>query len=132
MKRITRSLVFAAVAVFFTALWNKGFIFSHNPKTFFIGVILLAIVFYLVVPITKLVLLPLNILTLGFISILAYFLIFYFFVNRVNLITIKAWDFPGIKFDGVSINKMHIGYFLNVILSALSISFIINFFEALL
>lgn len=132
MKRITRSLVFSAVAIVLTALWNNGFQYSHNPKTFIIGIILLAIVFYLIVPITKLILLPLNILTLGLVSIVAYFLIFYFFVNRVNLIIIKPWNFAGIRWDGLAISKIHIGYLINVILSAISVSTIINLLEALL
>ncbi len=125
-------LAFSAMAIYLTSLWNKGFSFSDNPADFLKATIIIGVLFYLIVPVTKLILLPLNIITLGAVGIAVYFLLFYFVITRWPLVTIKDWVFPGLSYWGITIHKTSIGYLLNVILSALSMSTIINFLEALL
>ncbi len=124
--------IFSALALYLTSLWDKGFQIGSEPATIVKSVIVIAILFYLIVPITKLVLLPLNILTMGLIGVIVYFFLFYFIVSRWPLVTIKNWVFPGLTAAGLTVHKTTISYFFNVILSALSISIIINFLEALI
>lgn len=124
--------IFSSASLFLTALWNKGFIISSDWRKFLITALALAIVIYLIVPVTKVILLPFNFLTLGIISILAYFLIFYFFTTKFDLIEITDWTFPGLVFYSINIGKIYIGSLANVAVSAISVSAIINSLEAIL
>lgn len=129
MKKITRMLIFSAVALYLTSLWNDGFDVNFNPLIFVRTILLIALFYYLILPLTKLILLPLNLLTLGLVSSLVYFLLFYLFITRISLITIKPWDFQGLQFYGLSLQKMHIGYLTNILLSSISLSFLIQLQE---
>ena len=91
--------------------------------------LIIAAVYYLIVPVSKLILLPLNILTLGFVSVIFYAAIFYFLLNRFQLISIKEWIFPGIKLFGIALSKIEISGLSNIFISSFSISAIINLLE---
>lgn len=122
MKKICRMLVFSAFALLLTSLWNKGFMLSPDLKTFLIATVVLAIIFYIIVPLSKVLLLPLNFLTLGLFSFLVYIAILHFSSSTFHLFQIKEWRFNGYE----------VPYLLNLVLSSLSISSIINLLEQLL
>jgi len=129
MKKILRMIIFSALAIFLTSLWNKGFVIKEDPAIYFKASLIIAVVYYLIVPVSKLILLPLNILTLGFVSVIFYAAVFYFLLNRFQLISIKEWVFPGMKLFGVTLAKMKISGLSNVYISSFSISTIINLLE---
>lgn len=122
MKKIIRMLVFSGAALYLTSLWNRGFIINYDFMTILKAAALIALIFYLVRPIAKLIFLPLNILTFGAISTVVYCFLFFFLSRYFGLITIKDWTFEGIQFSQIA----------NIFVSAMSISTIINFLEHLL
>ncbi len=132
MKKIFRMFIFSSLALYLTSLWNKGFILKNDPKSLFYSIVLIIALYYLAIPLTKLILLPLNIFTFGLVSLAAYFLVFYFVITHFPILTIKQWEFPGIAIIGISISKMKINYIQNVVASAFSLSFIINTLESIL
>ncbi|MEK7177995.1 MAG: phage holin family protein [Patescibacteria group bacterium] len=132
MKKIFRMIIFSAVAIFLTALWNKGFVIKLDPMTYLKAAIVVAMVYYLIAPISKLILLPLNLLTFGLISVLFYAAIFYFLLNRFNLISIEEWVFPGAKMLGITLNKIQISGTANIFISSFSTSTIINLLEKII
>ena len=132
MKKIFRMIVFSGVAILLTALWNKGFIIKADPIVYVKAALIIAAVFYLIVPISKMILLPLNILTFGLVSIVFYSVIFYFLLNRFDLISIKEWIFPGAKILGIELTKIKIYGTANIFVSSLSISTIINLLETII
>jgi uncharacterized membrane protein YvlD (DUF360 family) len=132
MKKIFRMIIFSGVAIFLTALWNKGFVIKSDPIIYLKAALIIAAVFYLVAPVSKMVLLPLNILTFGLISVIFYSVIFYLLLNRFNLINIKDWVFPGTKILGIELTKIKFSSTANIFVSSLSISTIINFLEKIL
>ena len=129
MKKILRMIIFSLVAIFLTSLWNKGFVIKSDPMIYLKAALIIAAVYYLIVPVSKLILLPLNILTLGFVSVIFYAAIFYFLLNRFQLISIKEWVFPGIKLFGIALSKIEISGLSNIFISSFSISAIINLLE---
>lgn len=129
MKRVSRMLIFSAIAIYLTSLWNEGFIVNFNPYIFIRTVVLIALFYYLIMPLTKLVLLPINILTLGLISTVIYFLLFYFFITRFSLIKIEPWKFTGFTYNSIIVKPMEVNYITNVLLSSASLSFLINILE---
>lgn len=132
MKRLLRMIIFSVVAIFLTALWNKGFVIKADPIIYLKAALIIAAVYYLIVPISKMILLPLNILTLGFVSVIFYAAIFYFLLNRFQLISIKEWVFPGIKLFGITLTEMKISGLSNIFISSFSISTIINLLETII
>lgn len=132
MKKIFRMIIFSGVAILLTALWNKGFVIKSDPIIYLKAALIIAAVFYLVAPVSKMVLLPLNILTFGLISVIFYSAIFYLLLNRFNLISIKDWVFPGAKILGIELTKVKVSSTANIFVSSLSISTIINLLEKIL
>lgn len=131
MKKLFRILVFSMAALYLTSLWNFGFNFSKDPVSFIKTGVIIALVFYLIIPLSKLILMPLNLITFGLASLIFYFLTLHF-LNYISIINIKSWNFYGLSFSGINIPKMNIQYPLNLFLSASSISTIVNLLEALL
>lgn len=129
MKKIFRMIIFSGAAIFLTALWNRGFIIKSDPTVYLKAALLIAAVYYLIVPISKLILLPFNILTFGLVSVIFYAAIFYLLLNRFNLIGIEEWVFPGAKILGITLGKIRISETSNIFVSSFSISTIINFLE---
>ncbi|KKP60914.1 MAG: hypothetical protein UR56_C0018G0013 [Candidatus Roizmanbacteria bacterium GW2011_GWC2_34_23] len=132
MKKIFRMIIFSGVAIFLTALWNKGFIVKDDPMIYLKAALIIAAVYYLIVPASKLVLLPLNILTFGLVSVVFYAAIFYFLLNRFNLISIEEWVFPGAKMLGITLGKIKISSTANIFVSSFSISTVINLLEKII
>ncbi|MEK9169947.1 MAG: phage holin family protein, partial [Patescibacteria group bacterium] len=88
MKKILRMIIFSGVAIFLTALWNKGFAIKQDPMIYLKAALLIAAVYYLVLPISKLILLPLNIISLGLVSVIFYSAVLFFLFDRFSLITV--------------------------------------------
>ncbi|MEK7495546.1 MAG: phage holin family protein [Patescibacteria group bacterium] len=132
MKKILRMIIFSGVAIFLTALWNKGFAIKQDPMIYLKAALLIAAVYYLVLPISKLILLPLNIISLGLVSVIFYSAVLFFLFDRFSLITVKEWTFPGLKFFSLVVNEMKISRTLNIFISSFSISTIINLLEKII
>ena len=122
MKKIFRMIVFSGVALYLTSLWNKGFILNLDWKNLLISTLAIAVLYYLINPVAKMILLPINVLSFGLISMIVYFLLFHFVITHYALIAIKSW----------TLNSYPISYYLNVALSAFSVSTIISFLEGIL
>src|SRR3989344_1962563 len=108
MKKITRMLFFSTAAIYLTSLWNKGFQVDFNPEIFVKTIFLIALFYYLVIHVSKIILLPINLLTLGLLSSLLYFLLFYLFITHFSLLQIKPWEFSGVNFYGIMIKPFQI------------------------
>ena len=119
MKKIFRMIIFSGIAIFVTALWNKGFVIKTDPLIYLKASLIIALVYYLITPISKIILLPLNIFTFGFVSVVFYAVIFYFLLNHFGLVVIKDWVFLG----------NNISSLVNIFISSFSISAIINLLE---
>ncbi|PIP14876.1 hypothetical protein COY88_01405 [Candidatus Roizmanbacteria bacterium CG_4_10_14_0_8_um_filter_35_28] len=119
MKKLFRMIIFSAIALFLTSLWNKGFIIKPDFSIYLKATLLIAFIYYLIVPLSKVILLPLNLLTLGFVSVVFYCFLFYFLANYFSLIIIKGWTFSGV--GSIKLNSM-----TNIFVSAISVSTIIN------
>lgn len=126
MKSIIRMIVFCAFALYVTSLWNKGFIIPSNAALFLEATVALTIVYYLILPLSRLILLPLNLLTLGLMSFVVFLFALHIISSQFHLITIQEWVFPGFSFWGITIQKTPINYLFNLVVSSLSISVIIR------
>ena len=132
MKKIFRMIIFSGVAIFVTALWNKGFVIKSDPMIYFKAALIISAVYYLIIPVSKLILLPLNLLTFGLVSVVFYAAVFYLLLNRFGVIGIEEWVFPGAKILGITLGKIKISGTSNIFVSSFSISAIINLLETII
>ncbi len=122
-------LLFASIALYLTALWNKGFIYSPDWVQFAQIVVLLAFVSYLVVPLSKIILFPIHLLTFGLLSIACYMLLFYLVGKYSDMATIKSWTLPGFSLAGVAIKQVAFSEAGNLLAVSVSASVIIYTLE---
>lgn len=129
MKKILRMFIFSAIALYLTSLWNKAFVLTTDPNEFLKAVILIVVAYYLVVPISKVVLLPLNLLTFGLVSFGVFTLFLYVLNYHLGFVQIGDWVFQGGTFLGIHLNNVIISENGNLFLSAFFISAIIRLLE---
>lgn len=129
MKTISRMLIFSAVSLYLTSLWNKGFIVRTDIQSLIIVTILLAAICYAVIPFSRVVFFPLNLLSLGFFSGILYIILIFALDHYVGLIHIKPWVFAGFTYQKFHIDPIHLGYLQNLSVSSFSLSAIINLLE---
>lgn len=132
MKKLFRMFIFSAFALFLTSLWNKGFILSDSVYYFLVSVIAITIIYYLIAPVLKLVLLPLNLISFGIASFCCILFLLHLFSSGFHLFMITDWVFKPVNILGFLIPTINISYVLNLILSSVSISGIINTLERFL
>lgn len=119
MKSLFRKILFSSIAIFLTGAWNKGFAIEYSWLAYLKASIIIAFIYYLIIPVSKLILLPFNIITMGLVSVIFYSLALYFLLNGLSLIQVKEW-----VFNGYEITRL-----MNIFLVAFSISTIINLME---
>lgn len=122
MRKIFRKIIFSALAIYITSYWNHGFIIKNDLLIYLKASLIIAFIYYLIVPVSKLILLPFNLITMGLVSVIFYSLALYFFLIGFSLIEIQPWQFLGYDISQLA----------NIFLVAFSISTIINLLEKLL
>ncbi|MFH1827526.1 MAG: hypothetical protein ABH812_03830 [bacterium] len=129
MKKILRMFIFSGIALYLTSLWNKGFVLTTDPNEFLKAIILIVVAYYLIVPISKVVLLPLNLLTFGLVSFGIFTLFLYVLNYHLGFVQIGDWVFQGGTYFGIYLNNIIISQNGNLFLSAFFISAIIRLLE---
>lgn len=122
MKKIFRKIFFSVLSIYITSYWNHGFFIKNDLLIYLKASLIIAFIYYLIIPLSKLILLPLNLITMGLVSVIFYSLALYFLLVGFSLVEIKPWQFLG-----YDINQL-----VNIFLIAFSISTIINLLEKLL
>lgn len=121
MKAIIRLIAINSLSIFLVSLFLPGLHVSGGFMSFIIGSALLTIASTILDPIIKIITLPFNILTLGFLSFLttlaALFLITVFYGN----IKVSAFTFEGFTFAGVIIQKIQLSGLLSFIVISATI-----------
>jgi len=124
--------VFSGLSLYLTSLWNKGFVVNFDSITFAKASLLVGLVYYLITPLLKMLLLPLNIITFGLASIAGYVALFYFIITKFMIVEVKEWSFPGLQLYWLKIPAMQLHYWANLVLSSFSVSTVINLLEGFL
>ena len=121
MKAIARLIAINSLAIFLVSLFLPGLHVSGGFTSFIIGGALLTIAATFLDPIIKIITLPFNILTLGFLSFLttlaALFLITIFYGD----IRVSAFTFEGFTFAGIVIQKIQLSLPLSFIVISATI-----------
>ena len=131
MRAIAKLIAINSLSIFLVSLFLPGLHVSGGFTSFIIGGTLLTIASTILDPIVKIITLPFNILTLGFLSFLttlaALFLITIFYEN----IRISAFTFEGFTFAGIVIQKIQLSYLLSFIVISATIYIFGKIFDSL-
>lgn len=127
MKSIIRHFLINLGALWCVTQILPAISLTDGVKGLLIGALAFMIVNILLVPLLKILLLPLNLLTLGIFSWLSNVLALYFLVNVVPFFKIGTYHFNGLLWEGFSIPSADLSVFQVVIIASFLLGFIINF-----
>lgn len=127
MKSIFRNYLVNLVALWVTTQILPSISVLGGAKGLFIGALAFMVANILLVPLLKILLLPLNLLTLGLFAWLSNVLALYFLVNVVPYFKVTTYNFSGFYWQGFSIPTVDLTVFQVVIIASFILSFAIHF-----
>jgi|SRR3989344_1914517 len=132
MKSILRYLLVNTTALWITSETIRGISYSGGLKTLVFGGFIFALINILLVPLLKILFLPLNLLTLGLFSWLINVMAFYVLTNLVPQFRITSYQFPGLVNQGFIIPPVDLSIFWVAVIGSLMIGFITHFLHWLM
>lgn len=127
MKSIIRNYLINLGALWATTQILPAISVVGGPKGLLIGAMAFMVANILLVPLLKILLLPLNLLTLGLFAWLSNVLALYFLVNVVPYFKVATYNFTGILWQGFSVPAVELSVFQVVIIASFLLGFIIHF-----
>lgn len=128
MKAIVRSVFIYAAAIWTTSTFMGGISYDKDLRVLFLASLALAIGHVLIVPLINLLLLPINILTLGSFRWVSVVILLVAVTFLVNGFTIGPFMFPAISTPFFGIPSFHVGIFISYVFVAFALSIFSGFF----
>lgn len=124
MKTILRAIFLNLVTLYLVTLFYSGLAIANEVKTFLAAAIVWTLLNKVVKPIIKLLLLPINLITLGLFSwvvnVITLFLLSYF----IRGVQILPYTFPGVSWNGFVIPQMDFNLFVSYVITSLILSLV--------
>src|SRR5680860_518449 len=119
MKSILRNTLINAFALFLISQAISGMHISGCFETYLCGVFALSLLFLILKPILNIIAIPLNIVTLGFFSVITNIIIYYLLTVFVPSISITDFTYQGFSYAGFIIPR----FYINIFFSFITVSF---------
>ncbi len=132
MRKIIRYTLIFTFSLFTANLLTQNFIFQEPVATPIKVAFILAIFEIFLKPVVKLLLLPINLITLGLFRSLINTLGLYLGLFLLADFSLKDVNFTGLTWQGFSLPPFHYNGFVSVYISSLAVSFIFYFFRLML
>lgn len=129
MKSLIRSYLINLGALWATTQLLPGLEVVGGTRELLLAALVLMLSSYLLVPILKIVLLPLNLLTLGFFAWLSNVLALYILVSFIPTLRLVPYYFQGIEIGGLTISASELTTLQVAVVAAVMLSFIIHFLK---
>lgn len=124
MKTILRAIFMNLITLYLVALFFPGLTITHQLMTYLSAAVVWTLINKIVKPIIKLLLLPINLITLGLFSwvvnVITLFMLKYF----IKGVTISAFTLMGFTYQGFVIPQMHFSLLFAYILTSLVLSLV--------
>lgn len=124
MKKYLRLLLVNTATLWLAAKIITGISFDNQIKTLFSAALALTIIDLLIKPLIKILLLPINLLTLGTFRWLTNVIALYLTTLIVPEFKINGFFFPGFVYQGFALPSMNLSTFLTFVLTSFTISLI--------
>ena len=129
MKSLIRNFLINLGALWIVTQIIPAITITGGPEGLFIGALSFMAANLVLVPILKLLLLPLNLLTLGLFAWFANVLALFFLVNVVPYFKLSPYHFPGTQYQGFTIPAADLTVFQSVLIASFMLGFIIHFLK---
>lgn len=129
MKRIIRSVLINAIALWLVSVYIPGISIESGIVTLMLAALVLGVVTLLIKPFVSLLFLPINLITFGLLSWSVNVIILYVFTKIFPSFTISAWRFEGWSSQGFVIPEMTVTVLWTVVLASIFISATTSFFH---
>lgn len=129
MRKILRYYLINTAALYLATRFVSGLVFEGGFKTLLIGGAVFTVINFLLVPLLKILFLPLNLLTLGLFAWLINVLAIYALTTAVPEFRILPYFFPGFQFQGFSISGMELTTFWVAVLASFVIGAFTHFLQ---
>jgi len=122
MKSLLRNFLINLIALWITAKIMPGLQYSGGIQTLLIGALGLMVLNIAVIPLLKVLFLPLNLLTLGIFAWVVNVVALYLMTTYLPVFKLVPYDFPGANLNGFMVPS----YSLNLLEVAVITSFLIG------
>lgn len=129
VKTILRHFLINLVALFIATRFIPGLTYSGGVKSLLIGAAVFMVINIILVPLLKILLLPLNLLTLGVFAWVANVLALYALTSIVSDFQLVSFYFPGYAAGGFQIPEGELSPFWVAVLASLLIGIITHFLQ---
>ncbi len=124
MKSILRALLINGFSLWLLSHFIPGFLFTGDFKNLVVGAVLLSLINFFLGPLFKLLLIPINILTLQLFSWLTNAIALYVLTLLAPQFSFHPWNFSGLEYAGFTIPTVQLTYFYTLILCGFVLSLI--------
>jgi len=118
MKSILRHTLINLLVIYLTDILYPGFSILHDLKTLLTAAIIWFLLNKIVKPVIKILLLPINLITLNLFSWVIGLITLLLLQIIVGEIKITPYDFPGIFYNGFSIPAFHLNLFFSYLITS--------------
>ena len=129
MKTLLRYYLINLASLWVTTQIIPGLTYSGGVMTLLTGGLVFTIINIILVPLLKILLLPLNILTLGIFASLTNVLALFVLTKMVSAFTLTPFYFAGFSANGISITSIHLNTLWVAVLASLTIGIITHFLQ---
>jgi len=128
MKTLLRYLLINLVSLWATTRIIPGLSYTGGIKSLLVGAVAFMLINFLLVPLLKILFLPLNLLTLGLFAWITNVLALFALTTIVSDFVLAPYTFSGLNYNGFEIPAFELSAFL----VAIAASFLIGFITHLL
>lgn len=132
MKALIRYFLVNLVSLWITTELIQGLTYIGGFQSLLLGALVFTIINFLLVPLIKVLLLPLNLLTLGLFAWLTNVLALYALTTLYPAFSLRPFFFPGYNLGGFTIPTYDLSTLMVVIVSAFLIGIITHFLHWLI
>ena len=129
MRDFLRNSLLNSFSLFTVSSFYPGLIIPDNLKTLVWAGIVFTLINYLIKPIVKLFLLPINLITLGVFRWVANVLVLMILVRVIDTINITSLATPSFSQAGFTIPFLTVNHFFSYILVSFLLSLVFNIFN---
>lgn len=129
MKTLIRYYLINLGALWLTSTLVSGFVYEGGLPTLLKAALVFALINLILLPLLRILLLPLNLLTLGFFAWVTNVLALYFLVRIVPNLHLTSSYLPGMQVGGFSIQAISLSAFWTAVIASLVIGVVTHFFH---
>ena len=126
MKPLLRSILINLLVFYLCGLVYPGFVIKHEFKVLVSAAVVWFLLNKFVKPIIKLLLLPINLITLNLFSWVVSMITLFLLQIVVGDIHISSYRFPGLSYEGFTVPAIYINLFFSYLITSTILNALVN------